>query len=250
MKLGHRLNLPFRVGTTSYIKPADILTNVRFVAPLVDDVELLCFESDLISPYISKCQLETLRSISLEHDLSYTIHLPVDLDFRESRDSVRTQDIDKVKRCIDHFSSLTPFAFNLHLNEIRDEVDWEVTASALCEISHFVAPQFVCIENTNFNLTPYLPQLDLMGFSRCCDIGHYKLRDEDYLEQLNKAKVVHLHGVEGEMDHRSLKYLNRDELKIIIQLLKNRNQEIVMTLEVFCESKLSESLLLLEEIYE
>ena len=36
----------FRIGTTSYIIPADILPNVEYLAPQVDDVELVLFETD------------------------------------------------------------------------------------------------------------------------------------------------------------------------------------------------------------
>ena len=38
--------LPFRLGTTSYIIPADILPNVRYLADKVDDIELVLFEAD------------------------------------------------------------------------------------------------------------------------------------------------------------------------------------------------------------
>ena len=36
----------FRIGATSYIIPADILPNVEYLAPQVDDVELVLFETD------------------------------------------------------------------------------------------------------------------------------------------------------------------------------------------------------------
>ena len=36
----------FRFGTTSYIIPADILSNVRYLAGKVRDVELVLFEID------------------------------------------------------------------------------------------------------------------------------------------------------------------------------------------------------------
>ena len=36
----------FRIGTTSYIIPADILPNVEYLAPQVDDVQLVLFETD------------------------------------------------------------------------------------------------------------------------------------------------------------------------------------------------------------
>ena len=42
--LKHRL--PFRLGTTSYIVPEDIILNVRLLAPAMDAIELIFFESD------------------------------------------------------------------------------------------------------------------------------------------------------------------------------------------------------------
>lgn len=40
---------PFRLGTTSYILPDGLVTNVEFLGPLVDDVELVLFESEEVS---------------------------------------------------------------------------------------------------------------------------------------------------------------------------------------------------------
>ena len=37
---------PFRLGTTSYLLPDDLLTNAEFLGPLVDDAELVLFESE------------------------------------------------------------------------------------------------------------------------------------------------------------------------------------------------------------
>ena len=36
--------LPFRLGTTSYIIPDDILPNVRYLADKIDDIELVLFD--------------------------------------------------------------------------------------------------------------------------------------------------------------------------------------------------------------
>jgi len=35
---GLKNRFPFRLGTTSYIIPADLITNVRFLASYVDDI--------------------------------------------------------------------------------------------------------------------------------------------------------------------------------------------------------------------
>ncbi len=70
----------YRVGTTSYILPDEILPNVRFLADRVDDIELVLFEidegrSNLPTPE----QVRELAVLALEHQLSYTVHLPLDL---------------------------------------------------------------------------------------------------------------------------------------------------------------------------
>ena len=40
------MNFPFRLGTTSYIIPDDILPNARYLAGKVRDIELILFEVD------------------------------------------------------------------------------------------------------------------------------------------------------------------------------------------------------------
>jgi hypothetical protein len=37
---------PFRLGTSSYIIPDEILPNIQYLKDLVDDVEIVLFESD------------------------------------------------------------------------------------------------------------------------------------------------------------------------------------------------------------
>ena len=68
-----------RVGTTSYILPDDILPNVRHLAPLVDDVELVLFESEGMSNFPDGSTINELASLASEHDLSYTVHFPLDI---------------------------------------------------------------------------------------------------------------------------------------------------------------------------
>ena len=45
--MGIKGAFPFRIGATSYVLAADMLTNVRYLADRVDDIELLVFESEL-----------------------------------------------------------------------------------------------------------------------------------------------------------------------------------------------------------
>jgi tetraacyldisaccharide-1-P 4'-kinase len=70
----------FRVGTTSYILPDDILPNVEYLAPRVDDVELVLFETDEHGGNLPDGALrDRLSALAAAHALTYTVHLPLDL---------------------------------------------------------------------------------------------------------------------------------------------------------------------------
>ena len=87
---------PFRLGTTSYIIPADILSNVRYLAGKVRDVELVLFDvDDGMNNLPSPDEIEQLLMIASQTDLTYTVHLPLDLRLAEG------DSIDKARRVID-----------------------------------------------------------------------------------------------------------------------------------------------------
>jgi hypothetical protein len=69
---------PFRLGTTSYIIPAELLPNVIYLADKVDDIELVLFESDEISNLPDAATVKILKETAEQSDLTYTIHLPMD----------------------------------------------------------------------------------------------------------------------------------------------------------------------------
>jgi hypothetical protein len=82
---------PFRLGTTSYVLPADILPNVRFLAGKVQDVELVLFEVDdgpnnLPPPHV----IAELAALAEAHALTFTVHLPLDLRLCVGRDEGHT----------------------------------------------------------------------------------------------------------------------------------------------------------------
>ena len=120
------MNKPeFRLGTTSYIIPADILPNVQFLAGKVQDVELVLFEVDDGTNNLPDPQtIQTLFELSQQQDLSYTVHLPLDLRLGSDGDEQHVSLI-KAKRVIDCTRSLKPWAYVLHLDgrEVRDSSD-------------------------------------------------------------------------------------------------------------------------------
>ncbi len=73
-------SLPFRLGTSSYIIPADILPNVQYLAGKVRDIELVLFEVDDGQNNLpSSDVLNELVRLAALYDLTYTVHLPLDL---------------------------------------------------------------------------------------------------------------------------------------------------------------------------
>jgi hypothetical protein len=104
----HRDLFSFRLGTTSYIVPDDILPNVRALAEVIDDIELVVFESDEVSnlpPPVSSRNFGRWR----KNTVDYTLHLPMDVYWDTRRDG-ETRRIDKCLRVIDRFQSVNSFA--------------------------------------------------------------------------------------------------------------------------------------------
>ena len=106
----------FRIGTTSYIIPADIRPNVEYLAPLVDDVELVLFEADEYGSNLPDAALcRRLNEIALAHDLTYTVHLPLDLRLGDEG-ALGHISLAKAERVIAATHDLAPFAYVVHLD--------------------------------------------------------------------------------------------------------------------------------------
>ncbi|MRR17452.1 MAG: sugar phosphate isomerase/epimerase, partial [Deltaproteobacteria bacterium] len=107
---------PFRLGTTSYIIPDDIIPNVRYLAGQVQDVEIVLFEVDDGSNNLPrKEQISELAAIAADHDLTYTVHLPLDLRLADDGSS-RHASLSKARRVIERTLALDPWAYVLHLD--------------------------------------------------------------------------------------------------------------------------------------
>jgi sugar phosphate isomerase/epimerase len=251
---------PFRLGTTSYIIPDDILPNVRFLVDKVQDIELVLFELDegpnnLPSPEVV-AELATLAS---EHDLTFTVHLPLDLRLGADGDE-RHVSVLKARRVIECTGELNPWAYVLHLDgqEVKDEATsgslarWQAHAIRALEIVAGWAggPERLAVENLErYPLDFVLPVIDRVPVSRCVDVGHLWLDGHDpvlYLHAaLPRTRVVHLHGL-AERDHQSLAHMPPEKINPVIELLLRENYSGVLTLEVFREEDFYSSVQALE----
>ncbi|HNZ10087.1 MAG TPA: cobamide remodeling phosphodiesterase CbiR [Smithellaceae bacterium] len=235
---------PFRLGTTSYIIPADILSNVRYLAGKVRDVELVLFDvDDGMNNLPSPDEIEQLLMIASQTDLTYTVHLPLDLRLAEG------DSIDKARRVIDCTRRLDPWAYVLHLDgksvrhgassgELRHWLEQAVRSLKIVG-EYAGGVEKLAVENLEgYPLDFYEPVLKQIAVSRTVDVGHLWLDGYDAIGYLNDAlprtRVIHIHGIDGR-DHRSLTNVPREKLQAVLSQLIRTGHRGVLTIEVFSE---------------
>jgi adenosyl cobinamide kinase/adenosyl cobinamide phosphate guanylyltransferase/sugar phosphate isomerase/epimerase len=247
--------LPFRLGTSSYIIPEDILPNVRYLGGKVRDVELVLFEVDDGPNNLPTGEvLDELIHLAGLYDLTYTVHLPLDLKLAEDG-STRDASLVKAKRVIEVVQKLDPWAYVLHLDgkSVRDSADpdvlrgWQDQAVHALEIVAEWAGglEKLAVENLEGYPPDFIqPVLDRIPVSRCVDIGHLWLDDIPVLPYLDQAlprtRVIHLHGI-AERDHASLSHVPTPEMDAVLQKLV-ADYHGVLTLEIFNEADFLSSL--------
>jgi sugar phosphate isomerase/epimerase len=250
----------FRVGTTSYIIPDELLPNVEYVGPLVDDVQLVLFETDGYGSNLPDADLVArLRCLAEEHGLTYTVHLPVDL--RLGGGAVDGEvSLVKARRVIEATRGLEPYAYTLHLDgrellgpggvagtESTALRRWQEDSRCVLEIvcGWLDDSTRLCVENVEgWDPEAFAPVVSALPVSRTIDVGHLWLQQVDPMDHLerwiDRARVIHLHGLAGR-DHASLAWVPPEKLDPVISLLVARFSGVV-TLEVFDREDLETSL--------
>jgi sugar phosphate isomerase/epimerase len=253
---------PFRLGTTSYIIPDDILPNARYLAGKVRDIELILFEVDDGPNNLPSAEvIDELSKIAQENDLTYTVHLPLDLKLGEDG-SERDQSLVKAKRVIDCTRRLDPWAYVMHLDgkAVRTSTDVELirrwqdqSVRALEIVSAWAgSPEKLAVENLEtYPLDFIQPVLDRSPVSRCVDIGHLWLDGHDpvpYLQAaLPRVRVIHMHGI-AERDHRSLAFMPQENVRAVWDELVHVRYDGVLTLEIFSEADFLSSIEVIERL--
>jgi sugar phosphate isomerase/epimerase len=231
----------FRLGTTSYIYPDDMLPNVRRLASRVDDIELVLFEVDDYGTNLpDPATIAELKTLATDHALSYTVHLPIDLDWRDARS------FEKIFRALDATRTLDPFAYILHLDgrmligepSSAAIAQWQSeTMRALDRVVAHIDPSRLCIENLERWAPEFFTAIVAQkNLARCVDVGHLWKQARDPLPHLRahiaQTRVIHLHGINGR-DHQSLAWQARDEVTRVLDFLARAEFAGVLTLEVF-----------------
>lgn len=240
---------PFRIGTTSYIIPADILPNVAYLAGKVDDVELVLFEVEEGGGNLpDENTLAQLAEIAAQEGLSYTVHLPLDLRLGDD-DHSREKSTRKALQVMRVTEALNPHAYVLHLDgrAVQQEYlspNWESwcgrTRKALASLTALLEkPALLAMENLDHYPPDFWDEvLQGLPVSRCIDVGHLWVDGHDplpYLEShIADARVIHIHG-HAQRDHQSLNMVPSAELERVIGFFVENGFTGVLTMEIFGE---------------
>jgi sugar phosphate isomerase/epimerase len=252
---------PFRLGAASYTIPGDILANVNLLCNLVDDIEIVVFESDEIAPLPDLNVISTLSRLALTNNLTYTVHLPLDIWIGDANESERRDSVDKCLRIIERTLLLNPFAFVLHCNRCdrtgaanQNIAQWtENTAQSIHELIRAgIEHSKLCLENLDYPFNLLKDIIVENKLSVCLDVGHIALQGHSLQNYLNDysaiARIIHVHGVSRLKDHKDISLVSVENLRRIISRLNSGSGIArVLTLEVFNKPDLDKSLLYMEQ---
>lgn len=252
----------FRIGTTSYIIEDDLLPNTRWLADKVDDIELVLFDLDDGQSNLPNQETAvSMRHVADEHDLTFTVHLPLDIRLNDDG-SVEHPSIHKAKKVIDCVRPLQPYAYVLHLDgrHVRGEdvpetavLAWQQQSVTALNLLAECVDGFdkLAVENLEgYPLDFILPVVAQLPVQRCVDVGHLWLDGHDPLPYLHAAlprtSVIHLHGLDTR-DHSSLVHMTNAQVDGIIHYLLAEKFAGVLSLEVFGEADFRSSLTAVHE---
>ncbi len=240
-----------RLGATSFVIPDDIIPNAHFLRDRFDDIELLVFEyNETHSPLPSVDTVDELSSLAKDHDLTYTVHLPLDLNLLDVNYATGSQ---RALEVIERFRPLSPVGYILHLDgpssglSIQREINTGIeSVQTLCNT--MPEPELLCLENLENQPMKFISSiLSETPCSMCLDIGHLWKTGADPIIWIDhfcdRIRVIHLHGI-YKRDHKDLTHVEPDSLRNLLKKLGDSFRG-VLTIEVFNQWDLNKSLLAL-----
>jgi sugar phosphate isomerase/epimerase len=269
MLKNYRGRFPFKLSTTSYIYPDEIVPNVVRLGPFFDEIELVLFESERLDSIPDTVQIDRLIELSKFHQLGFNIHLPLDISLGDECDHARTHGISVLKAVMERTLPLNPSLYTLHLEFINpprpslrgaedrgftqkkdvEEWRWRVSRSLEEILNNGIEAKRISIETLAYPFEWIEDMVDQFGFSICLDIGHILTHRYDlqhYLKRyLPRTSIVHLHGCRKGSDHLGIEKLPEPDLNLMLSAL--RHYHGIVSIEVFSIKELESSLFILEE---
>ncbi len=246
----YRRLFPFRLATTSYIYPCHAMPNAVLLAPYLDEMELILFESEnLPDPE----EISSLCGLGRESGLSYHVHFPLDVFLGSPSRLERLRGVGAVLEAVRLTELLNPSTYTLHYvhDGLQDLSTWlrHIGEGTESIVDAGVEPAKISIETLDYPITWVEEVIAHFGLSVCLDFGHIVRLGEDPLHYLDrygpKTSVIHLHGVRNGRDHQGLDCMDGETVSRWLSALKDYTG--IVSLEVFAFEALQASLRVMEE---
>jgi sugar phosphate isomerase/epimerase len=190
--------------------------------------------------------------LAAKHDISYHVHLPLDISISACEAAFRQAAVDTIHDIISLTRDLLPTTYTLHLpydgnqKTPQDILAWQRSAAKGIELlldNGLVANKF-SIETLDYPFEWAAPLIEDFDLSVCLDFGHLIVNGFN-VEKVIKAHahrttVIHLHGASDGRDHLPLSRMSADNWAVIGPFI--RNFKGIVCLEVFSFDDLAQSL--------
>ncbi|MBU1169153.1 MAG: sugar phosphate isomerase/epimerase [Proteobacteria bacterium] len=246
----------FKLGTTSFIYPDLYSVNVRNLAPFLDEVELLFFESREANSLPDDYEIRELVALKNEWGVSYNIHMPTDVDISAVDPAERERAVETYCRVFDLTRPLEPSTLTLHVPYSAEKHGgpalWQAyaTKGIRSVLDHGIDPRLISVETLDYPIDMLKPLIEKFDLSVCLDVGHVFLYGGDplsvYKAFKNRISIMHLHGVYQGCDHVSLDLMTPYDFRKVRVMLEDFTG--TLSLEIFSFDNLKRSLDYLKEM--
>ncbi len=231
----NKTNPKIVMAAPSFVWPATIRENCYKLQGLVQEVGLVLFETQACLNYSEDDLPLELASLNL----SYHVHLPLDLPWSIGVDTV----MEAVKRLVDKTAYLSPRGFVLHPPPKREQ--FLLFCKGWQELG--LSPNQLFLENIEDNdLSSIWPDLLENKCKVCLDLGHILAFAQEHIMSYNhlwdKTVMIHVYGDLYGHRHSSLTLLSDKGKSLLSSALSCIRQETVIVLEVFNPQDFQESL--------
>ncbi|MFW6081318.1 MAG: cobamide remodeling phosphodiesterase CbiR [Desulfosalsimonas sp.] len=250
----YRNRFPFTLAAPSFIYPDHVLPNARMLAPFIDEIELVLFESSPEESLPPPGDIRELAELSQTEKISYNIHLPIDVEITDKNSESRADAIDRIAHAVERARLLEPSTWTLHLPYTGNGTDpaaikrWQNMAADSVESllgRTRINSRLVSVETLDFPpawLEPVVRGLDL---AVCLDTGHLMEHGRDITEAFellgDRISIIHLYGgVLKGRGHMGLQNLPESLAPAVSGILSGFKG--IVSLEVFSRNDLEKSL--------
>ena len=238
---------PFKLAATSYIFPDTWAGNVAKLAPYLDEIELIFFESAPDS-LPGSAEIRELRTLAQAHGITYNIHLPIDLRLGSPEKDERRHAVETIRRLVGQTAILHPSTYTIHFDREADgPVDaWQdrIIRSMTEILDAGIPSQMFSAENLDFPLETIVPIVRELDLRICFDVGHLYLMGGDVIDAFESHRelttIVHLYGIGTAGEHRSLDTMPQ---RLAVPLVERLHRfDGIVSMEVFSYKDLVTSL--------